>query len=146
MLSRGQVNASWIRYFHLRSDAVHLVSITCRSIYLTQCKPRPPGAVCLPRSAQSREASLQQVKSRSLAFRPVEVQIKKVSTRESCRLLRDYLQLISGLFGERLMLWVLRYRCESARGDVRNLYLLLVSIATSRRSAARNWWDEIGQI
>ena len=38
------------------------------------------------------------VKLGELAFRPVGVQIKKYSTRESCVLLRDYVQLITAEF------------------------------------------------
>jgi hypothetical protein len=48
------------------------------------------------------------VKLGGLAFRPVEVQINECSTRESCVLLRAYLQLNVDVFGERLVVGLLR--------------------------------------
>ena len=104
LIGREQVNASWVRYCGSRSDAIHFqlnhmkMTLTSRSASRSS-----PGAVSLLRSAQSGETSLQRVKLGRLAFRPVEVQIKSFSTRESCRRVRDYLQLIKVGFGEQLV-------------------------------------------
>lgn len=43
----GQLNAFWIRSTHRRSAPGHCLPIVGRYVYLTQCKPQPPGAVVL---------------------------------------------------------------------------------------------------
>ena len=141
MIGRGQPNASWFRYYIFNQTKCTFIVLFLYQFLPLAVHAAAAGRGVLVVHLRRREALWENVKFQRLAFRPREVQFKKVSTRESCSLLLDYVQLTRVFLGSN---WYCgcRERCESVGQSAPSIYSFGSWLARQRPadSGRQNMW------